>query len=76
MTLRHRFSPVLRFGSRAILVVSYHNFRPSGFVPPVFTGFALFGGQAILVFTITRLDPLTLRRQLWLVLPCSVVWQS
>jgi hypothetical protein len=50
MTLRHRFSSVLPFGSRAILVVSYRNFRPSGFVPPAFAGFALFDSQAVLVF--------------------------
>jgi hypothetical protein len=40
MTLRRQLSLVLPFGSRAILVVSYRNFRPSGFVPPAFAGFA------------------------------------
>jgi hypothetical protein len=54
MTLRRRFSPVLRFGSRAILVVPYRNFRSSGFVPPAFAGFAFFDGQAVIVFIITR----------------------
>jgi hypothetical protein len=52
--LRHRFSSVLPFGSRAILVDSYRNFRSSGFVPPTFAGFALFGSQAVIMFSITR----------------------
>lgn len=44
------------------------DFRPSGFVPPAFTGFTFFDGQAVLVFNDT-LDPVTLRRQLSLTLP-------
>jgi hypothetical protein len=54
MTLRRQFSLVLPFGSRAIMVALYRNFRSSGFVPPAFAGFALFGSQAIMVLVITR----------------------
>jgi len=40
MALRPRFLPGLPFGSRAILVTFYDDFRPTGFVPPAFAGFA------------------------------------
>jgi hypothetical protein len=61
MALRRRFSPVLPFGCRAILVILCRDFRPSGFVPPAFAGFAFFGNQAVMVFMHVR--PLILRRQ-------------
>jgi hypothetical protein len=54
LTLRRQLSLVLPFGSRAIVVALYRNFRPTGFVPPAFAGFAFFGSQAIIVFFMTR----------------------
>jgi hypothetical protein len=55
LALRHQFSLVLPFGSRAILAGWGHslsnfsyNFRPSGFASPVFTGFAILGSSAVM----------------------------
>ncbi len=67
MTLRRRVSPVLLFGSRAILV-KRADFRPAGFVPPGFPGFALFGSLAILEKN-SSVDPMALRHRVSPVLP-------
>jgi len=49
MTLRHRFSTNLRFGLSGDLGHLTRDVRPSDYVPPVFTGFAIFDSLAVMV---------------------------